>query len=227
MLFQYNDTLNLKDTIFYHEYTDFYNPPHSALVKLDEKGDFKKALDIYTENIDGLGSRVTVLPKDFVVDNNQNLYLLLLPTTDAVVNGNLYILDSLNSLNLIKFNSDFDLFWSKPIPPNFGFYNYGMNIRDDGNISMSLEFIDDMGMSDSKNALSGISNLTVDTAGNVLKRKEIIGRFSDVRVDMLEDGTICLLGQCKDSILLKMNLYYQVIHLYIKRMLLLSSREKY
>lgn len=202
IIYDYIDTLNLVDTIFVHcSILSQYPPYNKAIVKLDQNGNFDKALDFYVPGTDF--SIVPVETKDITVDNQGNLYVLLDPSLEVMVNDVLFTLDTTAFLHILKFNSDFELLWSKPFAMNIGAFNYGCFINSYGNLILSTSFKNDDLLN---NNSSGFSIMVIDTSANILSRQELYANkesMNNVRFRRGEDGNFYLFGRVQDSIFIE------------------------
>jgi len=201
IIYEYIDTLNLVDTIFVHDNVLSQYPYNKAIVKIDQNGNFVKALDFYVPGTEY--SQIPIETNDIVVDNQENMYVLLDPAMEVMVNDVLFTLDTTAFLHILKFNPDFELLWVKPFPVTIGTFSNGCFINTDGNLILSTAF---KGNDSANNNSAGKSYMIIDTAANILTREEIFSTTNgmmDVRLRRGGDGNLYLFGLVRDSIFME------------------------
>jgi hypothetical protein len=178
----YIDTIYIEDTAFFHpggypNQQDF----NLALIKRNSKGEFVKAIDIFTPQ------NKRLYYADMELDSESNIYLYGAYDDTIFINDNILppvYYPQYGDVFLIKLDKELNFKWAKTIAYRGFDYCSGMGISKDNFIYLStyhmpgsydtLHYYVNFFGQDSTEILTGvISLLKVDTEGNIIWRNEI------------------------------------------------------
>lgn len=178
--YYYADSIIIDDTAFYHA----GNYPNGmanciAIVKRNSKGEFLKAVDIYTTPNEYLFSA------EMELDKESNVYLYGTFTDTLFVNGHNVLLQNPNHVDvyLLKLNKNLEFQWAQTISYIYQDDCRGIEISEDNYIYLSVEHMAGMDTGhvyanyfnqDSADVYGGLSSLLkIDTDGQIIWRCEI------------------------------------------------------
>jgi hypothetical protein len=210
----YIDSIYIEDTVFMHTGGYPNNPDfHIAVVKRNSRGEFIKALDLYTPQ------NKQLYYADMEIDNASNIYIY------GSFEDTLFIDDTIvlrvnpaygRDIYLVKLDKDLNFLWAKQISTPGGSGDPGgIAISKDNYLYVStyhmiggydtVHLYINFFNQDSTEILSGlISLLNLDTNGNIIWRDEIrksrIGYAFLRNIIVGEDGNIYLAGNGQDNI---------------------------
>jgi hypothetical protein len=208
----YIDSIYIEDTVFMHtggypNNQDF----HIAVIKRNSRGEFIKALDLYTPQ------NKQLYFVDMEIDRASDIYVYGSFQDTLFINDTIVLRDNPEfgrDIYLVKLDQDLNFIWAKQISPSLGDPG-GIAISRDNKMYISAYHMTDgydtvhqyinFFNQDSTEILTGlISLLKLDTAGNIIWRDEIrkprTGYAFLRNITIGEDGNIYLAGNGQDDI---------------------------
>jgi hypothetical protein len=172
-IYPYDSVLYLKDTVFSHD-GFFYMWPNYAIVKTDPNGNFINALDFHTSKEGALWNEHRM-----AVDNDLNLYVMVQFKDSLYING-ISFSSKTSSIDLIllKFNSKFELLWSKLIYSDYQDWCHGLALTKSNEIFIYTEhdgsgLVNFLDQDSSFHSLPMMSFMRIDKNGGIIWRKDI------------------------------------------------------